>query len=1236
MKDKCYNNFAYLFFFILLFLIFPYYNIAQITTVTLTTASASPFSVPAGVTTLTVECWGGGGGGGFGRSNTGASGGGGGGGAYTINTAVAVVGGSTVPFTVDPGGNGGTSGGGAATSGGTTTFSSGVPVAANGGIHGTDEAVNASGAGGAGGAGGTFSGGAGSIGQGNIGGGGGGGSAGQGSNGNTAITTITGAAAVAGGGGGGNGASNSNGAVGNVPGGGGAGGNRNGSSRGGGNGGAGQIVITYCVGPIILAQPISEIIYYSGSNTYFHANISGPVGLTYQWQRSTNGGGTWANISSAGLDVGTTYSDFTASTLFLAGVTPSVSGYQYRCIVTGVCASITTDGLATLTVSAPQLCADQYSRPITINKTMVGGGANLTDFPALIDVTNAFLRSTGNGGHVSSANGYDIIFTDVNGTPLNFQTESYNAVTGHYIGWVNIPTLSFSANTIINMYYGNAAVVTDQSSPITWDTNYVGVYHLNSITASTTADGTVDALTGSTNGCATNAGQIANGIKSYSFIQAQGNASSVYNVITQNITVSAWVNFATAGLDQKIVGTEDNVPGGGGWKFGVFTGNNVEFEIRTAADAPFLDRVGQANLVGGPATNLTTGAWHYVVGQYNQAAGTIRTFVGGTAGFTAGSADFGQNVVGVMGLSTATLAIGCEAYNSASNNWSGTLDEIRISKIIRPIGWLQTEYNNQSTPAAYLTLGAEVGFDIWTGTNNWSVAGNWSAGIPVAASDIAVSTGNLTVNSNVQVNSVTVKTGATLTIGAGNTLSVSTFVSNCGTITGGGTLVMNGTTTTNQNISGAGTYSIGGFTINNTTAGTPSVTLQSPVNISGALTLTRGLLNTDAINILTMRNGSTAPALAASPTPASYVNGPMMYQKTTAGATTLNFPIGKSPDCRPLALTVNHVDVTQYNYTAQSFNANPDPGNAFTMAPTTDTVSGVHYWTIDRTSNVGASQPSNGLVGNQIIKINFGTNDFVYQATNLTIVKNTNIAPTSWFDIGATTLNAAGGAWVNSGAPQAGSATSTSAPNTFTSFSTFTLGSLATGWNSLPIKLLDFSATPNSTKVDVKWTTATEVNNNFFTVERSGDGQKFTEVTTVNSKAPKGNSILKLDYQITDSKPLSGTSYYRLKQTDNNGKFEYFNVVNVGFTTTKAITFTVYPNPNSGQFIADFTGIENNHEVQILMHDEHGKLVYSTSFYAQESSSSVNIIPEQKIGKGIYFCSLIVEGIKHTVKVAVE
>ena len=124
-------------------------------------------------------------------------------------------------------------------------------------------------------------------------------------------------------------------------------------------------------------------------------------------------------------------------------------------------------------------------RTIVINSTQVPH-TDQTNFPVLISLpanTYTDLKTTANGGVVTNANGYDIIFTsDAAGTqPLAYERESYSGSTGAMIDWVNVPTVSHSSNTSIYLFYGNASVNTDQSNPSgTWDSNYAVSYtHLD-------------------------------------------------------------------------------------------------------------------------------------------------------------------------------------------------------------------------------------------------------------------------------------------------------------------------------------------------------------------------------------------------------------------------------------------------------------------------------------------------------------------------------------------------------------------------------------------------------------------------------------------------------------------------------------------------------------------------------------------------------------------------------------
>lgn len=113
--------------------------------------------------------------------------------------------------------------------------------------------------------------------------------------------------------------------------------------------------------------------------------------------------------------------------------------------------------------------------------------------------------------------------------------------------------------------------------------------------------------------------------------------------------------------------------------------------------------------------------------------------------------------------------------------------------------------------------------------------------------------------------------------------------------------------------------------------------------------------------------------------------------------------------------------------------------------------------------------------------------------------------------------------------------------------------------NALPIKLLNFTAEVNSfNQVDINWTTVSEVNNNFFTIERSVNQSDWETVAII---AGAGNSSEIRSYNVIDKNPIEGWSYYRLKQTDFDGKYEYAPIKTVNINSTNASPSSVFPNP---------------------------------------------------------------------------
>lgn len=124
----------------------------------------------------------------------------------------------------------------------------------------------------------------------------------------------------------------------------------------------------------------------------------------------------------------------------------------------------------------------------------------------------------------------------------------------------------------------------------------------------------------------------------------------------------------------------------------------------------------------------------------------------------------------------------------------------------------------------------------------------------------------------------------------------------------------------------------------------------------------------------------------------------------------------------------------------------------------------------------------------------------------------------------------------------------------------FTLGNTNLG-SPLPVKLVSFKATPQADAILLEWKTATEINNDFFQIQRSTGSEDWTEIDKIKGA---GNSNEPIQYLRYDNQPIQGVSYYRLKQTDFDGQVDYSPIVAVHYEG--ASTIQVFPNPSTGIF----------------------------------------------------------------------
>lgn len=167
----------------------------------------------------------------------------------------------------------------------------------------------------------------------------------------------------------------------------------------------------------------------------------------------------------------------------------------------------------------------------------------------------------------------------------------------------------------------------------------------------------------------------------------------------------------------------------------------------------------------------------------------------------------------------------------------------------------------------------------------------------------------------------------------------------------------------------------------------------------------------------------------------------------------------------------------------------------------------------------------------------------------------------------------------------------------------------------LPIVLISFKAFPLKNGVNLKWVTAIEENNQLFTIERSQDGKEFTPVLYVEGA---GNTNSLRSYTATDLTPILGRSYYRLKQTDFNGQFEYSEVISVLFEGANVFNFGLKGNSiNAGERL----GIWSQNAVdapRLMIRDIKGEMLVNKFL----KSESTEVEETGQLAAGIYFLTV--------------
>ncbi|MCX6290214.1 MAG: T9SS type A sorting domain-containing protein [Bacteroidetes bacterium] len=365
---------------------------------------------------------------------------------------------------------------------------------------------------------------------------------------------------------------------------------------------------------------------------------------------------------------------------------------------------------------------------------------------------------------------------------------------------------------------------------------------------------------------------------------------------------------------------------------------------------------------------------------------------------------------------------------------------------------------------------------------------------------------------------IEIQAGATMEASGNPTIEITdgNFVNN-GTYTKSSeTFILSGTSA--GTISGSGNLDLYIFTLNNSSG----ITLSGSLNltISNSLVLTNGRINTGS-NAVIIGNNATVSGAGTT----RYINGNCW--KT--GSQAFTFPVGNNGKYAPLGISSPGQATDQFtvSYSKSSPNA---IYNTSSLGAGINHVSTCEYWTVNRTN------------GNSDVAVTLSWDTGSCGITNLNELNVARWDGSNWIDAG----NAG-----TTGTSQSGTITS----NTESAFGPFILAS-STSRNPLPIGLLNFNARKKNEQVQLLWSTSSETNNDYFSIERSTDFSGWEKIGRVKGA---GNSTVHNEYGFTDIHPENGIQYYRLIQTDYDGRYTCSEIRTVDFSGRAAFTF--YPSP---------------------------------------------------------------------------
>ena len=341
----------------------------------------------------------------------------------------------------------------------------------------------------------------------------------------------------------------------------------------------------------------------------------------------------------------------------------------------------------------PAFGADWYdsnwlkARKITIDQTDIDT-ADLTNYPLYVNMTLV------NVGTDSQADCDDFVFVDsTNVTKLDHEIETCSDANNWAEFWVEVPTVDFDADTIIYMYYDNAATTDQQNTQATWNSNYKAVWHLNG----TFVDSTSSPITCTNSGTSASTDEYIGDSRNFDAVDDFLDCDSdnkIDDIWTSGGTVSMWTFSDTVGenANARILNKEQGTAGWIFFKAGTSGGNDkLRFLLNAGTDGDWIN----TNFV------LSQNIWHHLVVTYNtdSTANNPTIYIDNTA-YTEGSGLTSSTPASIVSDAAKDLCVG-NVHSGASTNcgttgtFDGRLDEIRFYDLTASAQWIKADWECQ-------------------------------------------------------------------------------------------------------------------------------------------------------------------------------------------------------------------------------------------------------------------------------------------------------------------------------------------------------------------------------------------------------------------------------------------------------------------------------------------------------------------------------------------------------------